>query len=45
MEWLSIDCFDNDGTTQVAEGSGLIHPNNYGMELIAKRIVAQLKLG
>ena len=35
----------NDGTTQIAEGGSLIHPNNYGMELIAKRIVAQLKLG
>ena len=35
----------NDGTTQIAEGGSLIHPNNYGMELIAKRVVAQLKLG
>ena len=35
----------NDGTTQIAEGGSLIHPNNYGMELIAKRMVAQLKLG
>ena len=35
----------NDGTTQIAEGGSLIHPNNYGMELIAKKMVAQLKLG
>ncbi len=35
----------NDGTTLVAEGGSLSHPNNYGMELIAKRMVAQLKLG
>ena len=35
----------NDGTTQIAEGGSLIHPNNNGMELIAKRIAAQLKLG
>lgn len=35
----------NDGTTRIAEGGSLSHPNNYGMELIAKRMVAQLKLG
>ena len=35
----------NDGTTRIAEGGSLSHPNNNGMELIAKRMVAQLKLG
>lgn len=35
----------NDGTTRIAEGGSLSHPNNYGMELIAKRIIAQLNLG
>ena len=35
----------NDGTTWIAEGGSLSHPNNIGMELIAKRVVAQLKLG
>lgn len=34
----------NDGTTWIAEGGSLSHPNNIGMELIAKRMVAQLKL-
>lgn len=34
----------NDGTTAVATGGSLIHPNDYGMELIAQRVIAQLKL-
>lgn len=34
----------NDGTTAVAAGGSLSHPNNRGMELIAKRIINMLNL-
>lgn len=35
----------NDGSTATAAGGSLSHPNDYGMELIAQRITAQLSLG